>query len=70
MLIDTSEITAEITPIDNSLQYMMKCKLIDNMLPLLEMDILVGEKADADLAKRNFKENASEIYMNILKLLN
>ncbi len=48
--------------------YMAKCSICDNKIPVLELSIAMGKKAQAQKVADYFKNHADEIYEGILKL--
>ncbi len=49
-------------------QYMAKCRITEDKVPLLELNINMGSRAYAQRAADYFKKNSRQIYENILKL--
>ena len=49
-------------------QYMARCCILDGKVPMLEISLNMGTKPQAENAAEYFKENADEIYKQILKL--
>lgn len=62
-------VTAEVLPVGEN-SYMMRCSLNDGGKEQMEMSVNFGSaKLSASLAADKFKENAQNIYYEILKLL-
>ncbi len=49
-------------------QYMAKCRIMEDKVPLLELNINMGSRAHAQRTADYFKKNSKQIYENILKL--
>ena len=49
-------------------QYMAKCRIMEDKVPLMELNINMGSRAHAQRAADYFKKNAKQIYEDILKL--
>lgn len=51
----------------NEDEYVVKCGVIEDDLTLLELNVTVVTKEQAKLVRKNWKENCSVIYNNLLK---
>jgi len=49
-------------------QYMAKCSIIENKVPVLELSLTMGKKVQAQKVADYFKKNADRIYEEILKI--
>ncbi len=61
-----NSITTEITPVAPH-QYMAELLMLDANVPLMELKIHAGSRSDAEKAAKILKENADEIYKDIIK---
>ena len=66
-LANPNRIIGDILPISNK-QFMATCSIVDNKTPLLELNLYVGTKSEASRVAKHFKNNAAEIYQQILTL--
>ena len=62
------EVTASYKEIDEY-EYIVKCSILENSIPLMELKILVGSKEQAKTACRNWKEKTNDFYIKTLNLL-
>ena len=67
-IINESSITAEYIPEDEK-HYTVKCKIIENNKTVFEFQTFAGSNEHAKLIADNWKNNAYEIYPQILNLL-
>lgn len=67
-IINESSITAEYIPEDEK-HYTVKCKIIENNKSVFEFQTFAGSNEHAKLIADNWKNNAYEIYPQILNLL-
>ena len=49
-------------------QFMAKCSINENKVPVLELSLNMGKKNHAERVAKFFRENADEIYEEILKI--
>lgn len=49
-------------------QYMAKCSINENKVPILELSLNMGKKSHAERVAKFFKENADDIYEKILNM--
>lgn len=49
-------------------QYMAKCSIVENKVPILELSLNMGKKSNAQRVANNFKKHADEIYTEILRI--
>ena len=61
-------ITAEFIPEDEK-NYTVKCKIVENNKSVFEVQIFAGSNEQAKRIADNWKENANEIYPQIINLL-
>ena len=66
-LANPHRVTGDILPI-NKQQFMASCSIVDNKTPLLELNLYIGTKSEAAKVAKYFKDNAAEIYQQILKI--
>lgn len=66
---DPNSVTTEIIPVAPH-QYMAGMSMLDANLPMLEVKIYAGSRADAENAAKQLKAQADEIYKNILEKIN
>ena len=66
-LADPSMVSAEVMPAAEE-QYMAKCSITEDRVPLMELSLTMGRKFQAQKVADYFKEHAQEIYEGILKL--
>lgn len=66
-LMDPNAVRAEVVLAARE-QYMARCCILDGKVPMLEISLNMGTKPQAENAAEYFKENADEIYKQILKL--
>ena len=66
-LADPNAICAEVVLAAEE-QYMAKCSINENKVPILELSINMGKKLQAQKVAKYFKENADRIYAEILKI--
>ena len=66
-LIDPNAVRAEVV-LASEEQYMAKCSIIDNKVPVLELSINMGKRVQAERVADYFKKNSQKIYDEILKL--
>ena len=63
---DPNAVKTEIIPVAQH-QYMASLQMLDANLPMLEIQIYAGTRADAENAAKRLQEQASEIYGDLLK---
>lgn len=61
-------ITADYTP-ENENEYIVSCKVCEDDFSLIDLDIMVGTKADARLICENWKKHSQQIYSEIIESL-
>ncbi len=66
-LADPSMVSAEVMPAAEE-QYMAKCSITEDRVPLMELSLTMGRKFEAQKVADYFREHAQEIYEGILKL--
>lgn len=66
-LADPNAIRAEVVLAAEE-QYMAKCSIVENKVPVLELSLNMGKKANAQKAANYFKKHADEIYREVLKI--
>ncbi len=66
-LSDPNAVFSEVI-LSNQDQYMAKCSISENKVPLLELSINMGKRAQAQKVANYFKDNAHRIYEEILKI--
>lgn len=66
-LADPNAIRAEVVLAAEE-QYMAKCSINENKVPVLELSLNMGKKSNAQKVASYFKAHADEIYQEILKL--
>lgn len=49
-------------------QYMAKCSIVENKIPVMELSLNMGKKSEAVRVAEYFKKNADKIYEGVLKL--
>ena len=49
-------------------QYMAKCSINENKVPIMELSLNMGKKNHAERVAKYFRENADEIYEEILRI--
>lgn len=49
-------------------QYMAKCSIIENKVPIMELSLNMGKKVHAERVANYFKKNSKKIYDEILRL--
>lgn len=64
---DPNAIKAEVV-LAASEQYMAKCSINENKVPILELSLNMGKRSQAERVAEYFKKNADRIYEEILKL--
>ncbi len=62
------DVTAQYIP-NREHEFIVNCKLVENNTPLMELNINVTTKQQAILMCNKWKENSSELYSNILRLM-
>ncbi len=68
-IINEESITAEYIP-ENEKDYTVKCKIIENNKTIFEIKTFAGSNEQAKSIADNWRNNASTIYPQIIKLLN
>ena len=66
-LIDPNAVRAEVVPAAEN-QYMAKCSIIENKVPMLELSLNMGKKFYAEKVAEYFKKNSAKIYEEILRM--
>lgn len=66
-LVDPNAVKAEVV-IAAEEQYMARCSIIEDKVPMLELSINMGKKIYAEQVAAYFKKNSKRIYEEILKL--
>ena len=66
-LADPSLVSAEVLLAAED-QYMAKCSITEDRVPLMELSLTMGRKFEAQKVADYFKEHAQEIYEGVLKL--
>ena len=62
-----ASVIAEYT-LENENEYEVKCKIIENFKPLIDIRLSVGSREDARHICKNWKERAKEIYPQVIGL--
>ncbi len=65
--IDPNVVKCEILPLDER-QYMASCQILDSKVPLLELKLHVGTRANAEKVVKYLEGHTEELYQGILKL--
>lgn len=65
---DEFSVIAEFVP-ESENEYFVKCKLVENSKPLLDITLFAGSRMQANNIVDNWKQNADKIYPEIFKLL-
>lgn len=65
--IDPNVVKCEILPLDER-QYMASCQILDSKVPLLELKLHVGTRANAEKVVKYLQGHSEELYQGILKL--
>jgi len=63
-----ASVIAEYT-LENENEYEVKCKIIENFKPLIDIRLSVGSREDARHICKNWKEQAKEIYPQVIGVL-
>lgn len=66
-LVDPNAVRAEVVLAAED-QYMAKCCIIEDKVPVLELSINMGKKGQAQRVAEYFKKNSKQIYEEILRL--
>ncbi len=66
-LADPNAISAEVVFAAEE-QYMAKCSISENRVPILELSLNMGKRSNAQRVANYFKKNADKIYEEILKI--
>ena len=66
-LADPNAVRAEVVFVAEE-QYMAKCSIIENKVPVMELSLNMGKRSHAQRVAEYFKKNADEIYKKILEL--
>ena len=61
-------VTADFIPHSEN-EYSVKCKVVENSITMFEITVFAGSREQAKQIADNWKENAAEIYPQILDLL-
>lgn len=65
---DEFSVIAEFIP-ENENEYFVKCKLIENSKPMLDITLFAGSRIQANNIVNNWKKNANKLYPELFKLL-
>ena len=68
-IVDEESISAEYIP-ENEKEYTVKCKIVENSKTIFEMRVFAGSNEQAKNIADNWKNNASQIYPQIISMLN
>lgn len=68
LIADEKAVTAEYIP-ESETDYTVKCKITENNKTIFELTTFAGSNKNAKQIANNWKQNASKIYPEILKLL-
>lgn len=66
-LIDPNSVRAEVVYAADE-QYMAKCSIFENKVPVLELSLNMGKKFYAEKVAEYFKKNSQKIYEEILRI--
>ncbi len=66
-LVDPNAARADVVFVADE-QYMAKCSLIEDKIPLMELSINMGDRVHAQRVANYFKKNSRKIYEEILKI--
>ncbi len=66
-IVDPDAVKAEVIPVTSD-QYMARCSILENKVPIMELNLNMGKRRDAERVARHFKENSQKIYEEILKV--
>lgn len=65
---DELSVVAEFIP-ESENEYFVKCKLVENNKPLLEVTVFAGSRVQANAIVNNWQENANVLYPKIFEML-